>query len=51
MPFLNLAEGIGRVDDIDHLETVGFVPLVPFANQVSDFHGWSETFANDVCTR
>ena len=46
--FLNLAEGLGRVDDIDHLgnrriRAVGEL----LANQVRlDFHGWNETFAN-----
>ena len=46
--FLNLAEGLGRVDDIDHLGNRRIVPLVNClpTNCVLDFHGWNETFAN-----
>ena len=48
--FLNLAEGIGRVDDIDHLGnrvSVLLVNCLP-TKCVLDFHVWNVTFVN-VC--
>ncbi len=49
--FLNLAEGLGRVDDIDHLETVGSVRLVVLAKCVLDLHEDGTCPWTHVCSR